>query len=371
MRQISRTVKYKFSEVTKDLVGIYPQAMELESLLAVYQFVDVQFIGVWAMGGMGKTTLAQFVYDEVLEEFEGSCFISNVGEVFEKYGLRKLQKKLIRKLLNESNLDCDDDHDLYIKISTRLRHKRILLVLDGVDGLDQLKMLAGEHDWFGRGSRIIITTRDKHLLKTHLVDKTLEVKPMGYEDALQFFCLKALKKKNIPDEYSELSKEFLYFVDGLPLALEVLGSSLFGRSTVEWEDVLERLKRGPVRDIKKVLQISFERLGHSEQEIFLHIACLFNHEKKDYVVEILRSLDLCPEIGLSELIDKSLLKISDYDELWMHNLLGEMGRNIVYEESPGEPGKRRILWLYEDIDRVMKNNTVRGYLLELFPFLLI
>ena len=98
MRQISRTVRYKFSELTKDLVGIYPQAMELESLLALDQFDDVQFIGVWAMGGMGKTTLAQFVYDEVLEEFEGSCFISNVGEVFEKYGLRKLQKKLILKL---------------------------------------------------------------------------------------------------------------------------------------------------------------------------------------------------------------------------------------------------------------------------------
>ena len=63
--------------------------------------------------------------------------------------------------------------------------------------------------------------------------------------------------------------------------------------------------------------------------------------------------------------------ISDYDELWMHNLLGEMGRNIVYQEFPDEPGKRRILWLYEDIDHVMKNNTVRGYLLELFPFLLI
>ena len=135
--------------------------------------------------------------------------------------------------------------------------------------------------------------------------------------------------------------------------------------------MLERLKRDPVRDVNKVLQISFEGLGHSEKEIFLHIACLFNHEKKDYVVEILRSLDLCPEIGLSELTDKSLLKISDNDELWMHNLLGEMGRNIVHQEFPDEPGKRRILWLYEDIDHVMKNNTVRGYLLELFPFLLI
>ena len=69
-----------------------------------------------------------------------------------KCGLRDLQKTLILNLLNESNLDYDDDDDLSIKIMNRLCHKRILLVLDGVDGLDgpyQLKMLAREHDWFG------------------------------------------------------------------------------------------------------------------------------------------------------------------------------------------------------------------------------
>ena len=80
MRQISRTVRYKFSELTKDLVGIYPQAMELESLLAIDQFDDVQFIGVWAMGGMGKTTLAQFVYNKVLEEFEDLVLCLMLGE---------------------------------------------------------------------------------------------------------------------------------------------------------------------------------------------------------------------------------------------------------------------------------------------------
>ena len=166
---------------------------------------------------------------------------------------------------------------------------------------------------------------------------------MGYEDALHLFCLKALKnKKSIPDEYSELSREFLYFVDGLPLVLEILGSFLFGRSTLEWKSVFERLKGDPVRDVIKVLQISFDGLGHTEKEIFLHIACFFNHEEEDYVVEILRSLDLYPKIGMGELIDKSLLKILDNNELWMHNLLREKGRNIVRQENPNEPGKRTV-----------------------------
>ena len=196
-----------------------------------------------------------------------------------------------------------------------------------------------------------------------------EVKPLIYEDARHLFYLKAFKKEHIPNEFLELSNKFLNYVDGLPLALEVLGSFLFGKSIVEWKSALERLKEGPGRIVIQVLEISFDGLDDLLKEIFLHIACLFNHEEKDYVIEILHSLDLYPEIGLRELIDKSLLKISDYNKLWMHNLLGEMGRNKVCQYSRDEPGKRRILWLYKDIDYVLKNNMVRGYLLELIQFL--
>nr|XP_023891406.1 TMV resistance protein N-like [Quercus suber] len=299
VRHISRTVRYKFSELNQGLVGIYPQAMELESLLALDQVDDVR-----------KTIWITMM------------ILSN-------------------------------------KIKTRLRRKKILLVLDDVNQLKQLRGLAGERNWFGLGSRIIITTRYKDLLQTHSLTKSeiYEVKPLEYEDARHLFYLKAFKKEHIPDEFLELSNKFLKYVDGLPLALEVLGSFLFGKSIVEWKSALERLKEGPGRIVIQVLEISFDGLDDILKEIFLHIACLFNHEEKDYVVEILRSLDLYPEIGLRELIDKSLLKILDYNKLWMHNLLGEMGRNKVCQYSRDEPGKRRILWLYEDIDYVLKNNT--------------
>ena len=72
-------------------------------------------------------------------------------------------------------------------IKKMLSHKRTLLVLDDVNKLDTLEKLAGKRDWFGRGSRIIITTRDKHLLERHLVDKIYEVKSLKNEDALHLF----------------------------------------------------------------------------------------------------------------------------------------------------------------------------------------
>ena len=61
-------------------------------------------------------------------------------------------------------------------IKKRLCCKKVLLILDDVDKLEQLQALAGGRDWFGSGSLIVITTRDKHLLAAHQIEKTYEMK---------------------------------------------------------------------------------------------------------------------------------------------------------------------------------------------------
>ena len=159
--------------------------------------------------------------------------------------------------------------------------------------------MARKHNWFGLDSRIIITNRYKDLLQTHSLTKfeIYEVKPLKDEDARHLFYLNAFKKEHIPDEFLELSNKFLNYVDGLPLALEVLGSFLFGKSIVEWKSALERLKEGPGRSVIQVLEISFDGLDYLEKEIFLHIAYFFNHTKKDYAVDILNSLYI---MGISQ-----------------------------------------------------------------------
>ena len=147
-----------------------------------------------------------------------------------------------------------------------------------------------------------------------------------------------------------------------PLALEVLGSFLFERSIAEWKNALEMFKEDPDPEINQVLKLSFDGLSNSAKDIFKDIACLFNHEKKGHVLQMLDCLGRFSLIGLSVLIDKSLLKISENNELWMHNLIESMGRNMVRQESL-EPGERSRLWLYKDIVHVLINNTVIGYLL--------
>jgi hypothetical protein len=61
--------------------------------------------------------------------------------------------------------------------------------------------------------------------------------------------------------------------------------------------------------------------------------------------------------SIVELIEKSLIKI-DGDLVTLHNLIQELGRGIVRQESSDEPGKRSRLWFCEDVVEVLNKNKV-------------
>ena len=93
-------------------------------------------------------------------------------------------------------------------------HKKILLVLDDVNQFNQLEKLAGDSKWFGPGSRVIITTRDKHLLIRHEVHGIYEAQGLKDIEALHLFSLKAFNKYDPLEDYQDLSS-FSYWCFGL------------------------------------------------------------------------------------------------------------------------------------------------------------
>ncbi|XP_075649477.1 TMV resistance protein N-like isoform X2 [Castanea sativa] len=347
----------KISSVSKDLFGIESRVEELLEKYFCVGLDDVRFVGICGMGGIGKTTIAQVIHARISYQFEASSFIANVRQETEKSHLVSLQEKLLSKLLMESQIKLGGDHEGIDVMQKRLRNKKVLIVLDDVDSEEQLEALAGKLEWFGPGSRIIITSRDRHLLKRHVVDDNIYMaKMLNDKEALQLFCWGSFKKLYPDENYVGLCTDFVNYAEGLPLALKVLGSSLFDRKIHAWKSVQGQLKEHHIGNILDVLKISYDKLKDTEKKLFLDIACFFKGEDIDHIRDILQSFDCYPASNIDVLMDKSLITIVG-GKLLMHNLLQELGKEIVRHESLREPGGRSRLWHYEDILHVLKTNT--------------
>ncbi|CAJ2666379.1 unnamed protein product [Trifolium pratense] len=308
--------------------------------------------------GIGKTTVARAVYNFIADQFEGLCFLENVRENSIKHGLVHLQETLLYDILGKKDIKLGSVYKGIPVIKHRLHRKKVLLVLDDVDKLDQLRAIVGESSWFGLGSRVIITTRDKHLLTSHGVGKTYEVDGLNMNEALELICWNAFKTDKVDSNYENVLNRAVSYASGLPLALEVMGSYLVRKSIKEWESAIDQFERIPDEKIHNILKVSFVCLSEDQQKIFLDIACFFKGYDLSYVKKILQiHHGICPEYGIGVLIEKSLIKITLNGRVILHDLIEDMGKEIVRQESPEKPGKRSRLWFHEDIIHVFEENT--------------
>ncbi|KAA0063694.1 TMV resistance protein N-like [Cucumis melo var. makuwa] len=266
-------------------------------------------VGFYGIGGIGKTTLAKALYNKIANDFEGCCFLANVREASNQYrGLVELQKELLREILMDdlikfSNLDVGISI-----IRDRLCSKKILLILDDVDTSEQLEALVGEHDSFGPGSMVIVTTRNKHVLVIHEFDILQSVQGLKDDEALKLFSWHAFKQSCPSSDYLDLSKRAVRYCDGLPLALEVVG-----------EDINE-------------VKTKLEACG-----------CL------------------CLEKGTTKLMNLSLLTIDEHsNRIEMHDLIQQMGRTIHLLETSTSHKRKRLLIKDDVMDVLSGNKEARG-----------
>jgi hypothetical protein len=353
-------VKKAYFQVAQYPVGIESRVQDVKLLLDIEKNYNTCMVGIFGIGGIGKTTIAKAIYNSIAYEFEGSCFLGDIRETSSQIGgLICLQNELLSKILEDSSIKVYNVDQGITLIKQRLRRLRILLVLDDVDHSNQLEKIVGKGNWFGLGSRIIITTRDKHLLTKHQV-LTYELQELGHYEALQLFSWHAFNKDKPDDDYVEITKDAVYYTRGLPLALTILGSTLKGRDVLYWKSKLDEYKIIPHNDIQKKLKISFNGLDENAKNIFLDIACFFKGEDIEYVTKMIVSTRGSHSYsGIEELKYKCLVNESRHNSLEMHDLLQEMGKEIVRQESPEEPGKRSRLWFHEDARHVLQENTVR------------
>ncbi|XP_039169062.1 disease resistance protein RPV1 isoform X2 [Eucalyptus grandis] len=360
VKEISTHLNLTPLYVTKHLVGIESPVVKLKEMLNLASDNDVVMVGLWGQGGIGKTTLAKVLYNSMFRQFDGSCFLENVREASkDSKDLVPLQNELLSNVLSLQNglVVTNANRGINI-IQHRLRHKKVLLVLDDVDDLHQLHALAGEGKCFGNGSRIIVTTRDKHLLTCYGIDQdhVYEVKPLSYHEARELLSNHAFLTRQKLKIKTNLVDSVLNHAGGLPLALEVLGSCLCGKREDVWESTLEKVSRIPNKTINDVLKISYDGLEENEQEIFLDIACFFKRNGSEYVKKVLDSCDVQTTVGFDILIERSLISI-DYGILKMHDLIQSMGMDIVRQECRDDPRSRSRLWQYDDVADALSSDV--------------
>jgi len=136
--------------------------------------------------------------------------------------------------------------------------KKLLIVLDDENEFKQLQYLYGNYEWVGQGSVIIITTRDVRLLNLLEVNYAFKMDDMNENESLELFSLHAFGEAKPRKELNELARNIVAYCGGLPLALEVLGSYLCGRTKEHWKSVFSKLKIIPNYEVLYHLQASFD-----------------------------------------------------------------------------------------------------------------
>ncbi|KAI9071238.1 hypothetical protein K1719_046801 [Acacia pycnantha] len=346
---IIQKLNHGSSSALANIVGIDENCDAIESLLE-----GSSIVGIWGMGGIGKTTMAKVVFAKLRPQFDTCYFLESLREESEKHGLRYIRDKLVNELSNDRSLEG-------------LSRRKVLIVLDDVSDTSQLEYLEKEagrslSSSLRHGSKVIITSRDRHVLKRR-VERIHKAIALGHDNSLELFNLKAFQKDDYKSEYKELVERALAYAQGVPLALTVLGSVLHSLTIEEWESALRKLERRTHRNIQDVLKLSYDGLDDEEKDVFLDIACFFKGESEGYVLTMLESFGFHGRFSLRTLMDKALISVvhgtgwmQNHGTVWMHDLIQSMAFEIVRQECPTNPERRSRLWNPDEIYVVLKHN---------------
>uniref|UniRef100_A0A1J3GLG0 Putative WRKY transcription factor 19 n=1 Tax=Noccaea caerulescens TaxID=107243 RepID=A0A1J3GLG0_NOCCA len=309
---------------------------------------DAEIVGLWGMAGIGKTSIAREIYGILAPQYDLCYFLEDFYLTCQKKGLRQMRDDFFSKVFGEISLSisaCDIKPSFMRDWS---HSKTILVVLDGVNYARDAEAVIGGFGWFSHGHRIILTSRRKQVLLQCKVKEPYEIQSLWEFESFR------LCKQYLNGE-SEVISELMSCSSGIPLSLEVFGSSLSKEHINNMKEHLQWLRRNPPTKIQEAFQRSFSGLDENEKNIFLDLACFFRGENKDDVVQILDACGFFTYLGICELIDESLISLVD-NRIEIPIPFQDIGRFIVNEEDK-DPCERSRLWDSNDIADVLSKNS--------------
>ncbi|XP_022641554.1 putative disease resistance RPP13-like protein 1 [Vigna radiata var. radiata] len=308
-------------------------------------------LSIVAMGGMGKTTLAQHVYnDPRIEEakFDLKAWVC-VSDEYDAF-------KVAREILQAINNSIDDSRNLemvQVRLKEKLTGKKFLFVLDDVwnEDRDRWKPLQTPLKYGAKGSKILVTTRSSKVATTVQSHKVHELKQLEEDHSWQVFAKHAFQDNNyhLNVEVEKIGKKIVEKCKGLPLALETIGCLLHTKSSVsEWESVLiSKIWDLPREDSKIIpaLLLSYYHLPSHLKRCFAYCA-LFPKDQEFHKESLIllwmaenflqcsqqgRSPEVVGEQYFDELLSRSFFQklIQDNKTYFvMHDLLNDLAKYV-------------------------------------------
>lgn len=340
-----------------DLVGIDSNKRQLTQWLhSGEQCITV--ITVSGMGGLGKTTLVRNVYEKEKTKFTAHAWIV----VSQTYDVVELLRKMLRKLEYpaQSQLADLDAEDLKVKITEKLTAGKCLLVLDDVWSQEAFLQIRDTLQNL-QASRVIITTRQEHVVNLAQSTHQLRLKPLERSDAFTLFCKKAFCNRmehRCPQDLENLANNVVDKCRGLPLAIVSIGGMLSSLPPTEyvWSEMYKQLRGELANDnhVSAILNLSYHDLSGELRNCFLYCSLfpedhLLTRENlvRLWVAEgfaVRKEQSTAEEVAdryLRELIQRNMLEAVETDELGrvstckMHDLMRDLALSIAKEEKFG------------------------------------
>ncbi|KAB2059942.1 hypothetical protein ES319_A11G342600v1 [Gossypium barbadense] len=329
-----------------EYVGRHKEKTEMIEFLKGNNSDGVSVLSIVGMGGIGKTTLAQLVYNDatINESFDLKAWVC-VSDNFDAIAITKaILQSITSESCDYSNLDL-----LQVKLKEKLSGKRFLLVLDDIWNEKY-------NDWtilrspFGAGTHIFVTTRLQ--VVSPIVDtlKAFHLDKLSDDDCLSIFTQHALKVRNFDGhpQFKEIGEKIVRRCNGLPLAAKSIGSLL---RTVnchrEWERIYEsELWNLPEEQcgIIPALRLSYHHLLSYLKRCFAYCSILpkdYEFEEEEIILlwraEGLLQQKAMPQIKdlgnqyFQGLVSRSFFQISSKDEsrFVMHDLINDLAKVVA------------------------------------------
>ncbi|KAG7948005.1 hypothetical protein I3843_14G123900 [Carya illinoinensis] len=304
-------------------------------------------IAIVGMGGLGKTTLAQLVFNDekVNEYFDPIAWVC----VSDDFDVVQVTKKILKGV--RPSVNCDGETDLQwlqSKLKESLTGKKFLLVLDDVwnDNYMKWEALSKPFGFGAQGSRVLVTTREEKVVSVMQTDFKYNLKPLPEDECWSLFVRHAFQG-NISDldpELEAIGRQIVEKCKGLPLAAKTIGALLSSNVDADhWNRILKSEVWDMTNEIIPALRLSYTYLPSHLKRCFAYCSIYpKDHffEKKELVslwmAEGLlqksngKTMEQVGDDNFVDLVSRSLLfqKSSTSSTFGMHDLVNDLARFV-------------------------------------------